>query len=195
MQETGLKYIMNSHMGTSNLCAARQARVNDAMESECTHMLMLDDDMVFGKDLAHKMLHECNVLVKSGIKMVAMGVNPCRKSPTGLFYTAKGINEENVPGMEAFLKSKGKSGVAEVSRCGLGAFLIEIAILREMERPHFEVLWNHDKKEHEGEDFYFITKLRKHGVRVFVDQDISQGMGHAGEFIYSYDTYKDGTKT
>ena len=73
--------------------------------------------------------------------------------------------------------------------CGLGLFLIETAILREIPAPHFEISWLHDKNEHQGEDFFFIKKLREHGVRVFVDQDISQTIGHAGEFIYSYGSY------
>ncbi len=195
MRASGLRYEMNSHMGVSNICSGRQQRVNEAMASDCTHMLMIDDDMVFAQNMVHKMLHECNELVKSGITKVAMGVNAVRKNPAGLTYTAKGIDEEFTPGMEAYMQSKGKSGVAEVSRCGLGAFLIETQILREIPKPHFEILFNHEKDDHEGEDFYFIRKLREHGVMVFVDQDISQNMGHAGEFIYSCNSYLDAPKT
>lgn len=189
MRATNLRYEINSHMGVSNLCAGRQQRVNDAMSSDCTHMLMVDDDMVFSQNMVHKMLHECNELVKSGIQKVAIGVNACRKNPIGLTYTAKDVANEFTPGMEAYLDSKGKSGVVEVSRCGLGAFLIEIQHLREIPKPHFEILFNPEKDDHEGEDFYFIRKLREHGVRVFVDQDISQTIGHAGEFIYTYSSY------
>lgn len=189
MNKTGLRFEINSHVGVSNICGGRQSRVNEAINSACTHMLFLDDDMVFGMDMVHKMLHELNQLTMSGIGHAAIGVNPCRKSPHGLFYTAKEIDSDN------FLKSKGQSGVVEVSKCGLGVFLIEIATLREIAPPHFEIKWLEEKKEHEGEDFYFIKKLREHGVRVFVDQDISQTIGHAGEFIYTFSTYsgdKDG---
>ncbi len=191
MKDTKLKFEMNSHMGVSNLCAGRQARVNDALNSECTHMLMLDDDMAFGADLVHKMLGECNKLAQSGIQNYALGVNPCRKSMAGLYYTAVPIEIENPKTTDEFLQSKGKSGVAEVSRCGLGAFLIETRILRDIPAPHFEIRWNEEKKEHIGEDFYFIKKLRDHGVRIFVDQDISQTMGHCGECVYSYGIYQD----
>ncbi len=194
LKDTKLDFEINSHMGVSNLTAGRQQRLDEAIASGATHLFFIDDDMVFSENLIHKMLHECNQLVQSGIPKVALGVNPCRKSPTSLFYTAKGINEENTPGMEAFLQSKGKSGVAEVCRCGLGAFLIETSILRDIPKPHFEILWDEEKKEHQGEDFYFIKKLRDHGVRIFVDQDISQTMGHAGEYVYSYSSYPNAPK-
>ena len=152
---------------------------------------MIDDDMVFAQDIIHKMLIECNKLVASGIRKVAIGVNAVRKNPVGLTYTAKSIEDEFTPGMEAYMKSKGRAGVAEASFCGLGAFLIETQILREIPKPHFEILFDSGKNDHEGEDYYFIKKLRQHGVRVFVDDDIAQTMGHAGEFIYSFGVYPD----
>lgn len=188
MHKTGVKFEINSHTGVSNIVGGRQNRVNEAIESNCTHMLFVDDDMVFAMDVAHKMLHEMNRLTLSGIRRLAMGVNPCRKSPRELCYTAKELYDD------VFMQSKGRAGVAEVSVCGLGLFLIETAILKEIAPPHFEVVWLPDKKEVQGEDFYFIKKLRENGVRVFVDQDISQTIGHAGEFIYSYSAYPNAPK-
>lgn len=185
MNRTGLKFEVNSHMGVSNIVGGRQARITETINGTCTHMMFIDDDTVFAMDVAHKMLHEMNTLTMAGIRKVAMGVNPCRKSPAGLFYTAKPLDSDG------FLKSKGQEGVVEVSRCGLGIFMIETAVLREIPKPHFEILWLEEKQEHQGEDFYFIKKLREHGVRVFVDQDISQKLGHAGEYIYTYDTYRE----
>lgn len=183
MHRTGLKYEINSQMGVSNIASGRQHRVDDVVKGDCTHLLFIDDDMVFARDIVHKMLTEMNKLTIEGHAKIAMGVNACRKSPVDLFYTAKGV------GSDDFLKSKGESGVAEVGYCGLGVFLIPVNILREIPAPHFEVRWLEGTKEHQGEDFYFVNKLREHGVEVFVDQDISQTIGHAGEFIYSYGNY------
>ncbi len=192
MNATGLKYVMNSHMGVSNLVSGRQQRVNDSIrdmiEKGCTHTLFIDDDMMFSMDIVHKMLHEMNNLTLTGIEKLAMGVNPCRKSPVDLYYTAKPIDADD---SDEFLKSKGKSGVQEVSACGLGVFLIQTSILADISPPHFGIEWLEDRQEHGGEDFFFIKKLREHGVRIFVDQDISQTIGHAGEFIYSYSCYNN----
>lgn len=190
MHRTGMRFEINSKTGISNITSGRQNAVLEAAEGACTHMFFIDDDMVFAMDIIHKMLSELNRLTVSGIKKTAMGVNACRKSPQGLFYTAKAVDPllNNEMG---FLKSKGMSGVTEVERCGLGAFLIETAVLRDIPAPHFEVLWQDDKKEHAGEDFYFSKKLREHGVRVFVDNDISNQIGHAGEYIYTFDTYRE----
>ncbi len=190
MNSTDLKYVINSHMGVSNIVSGRQQRIADSIrdmiERGCTHTLFIDDDMVFSMDIVHKMLDEMNKLTISGIRKIAMGVNPCRKSPQDLYYTAKPIDAKDP---EEFLKSKGKSGVEEVSACGLGVFLIQTSILEEISPPHFGIDWIEAKKEHGGEDFFFIKKLRENGVRIFVDQDISQTIGHAGEFIYSYASY------
>lgn len=190
MNATGMKYIINSHMGVSNIVGGRQNRVNDSIrdmvERGCTHTMFIDDDMVFAMDIAHKMLSEMNKLTMTGIRKLAMGVNPCRKSPVDLYYTAKPLLTDDP---DAFLKSKGKSGVEEVSACGLGVFMIQTSLLQEIPEPHFGINWVPEKREHGGEDFFFIKKLREHGVRIFVDQDISQTIGHAGEFIYSYGSY------
>ncbi len=180
---TNTQYELNSQMGVSNIVSGRQMRVDDAIKSDCSHMLFLDDDMVFAQDIAHKMISEMNKLTMEGHQKIAMGVNPCRKSPVDLYYTARTLDGND------FLKSKGQSGIVEVSRCGLGVFIVPVDILREIPKPHFEIRWMDDKQEHLGEDFYFIDKLREHGVQVFVDQDISQNIGHAGEFIYSYGNY------
>lgn len=190
MRDTGLKFIINSHVGVSNIVGGRQNRTNESIkemiENGCTHTLFIDDDMVFSMDIVHKMLNEMNKLTMSGIKRIAMGVNPCRKSPAGLYYTAKPIDAKDP---DEFLDSKGKDGVAEVSQCGLGVFLIETSILEQIPQPHFGIEWIEEKKEHGGEDFFFTKRLREHGVRIFVDQDISQTIGHAGEFVYTYGSY------
>jgi hypothetical protein len=230
MRKTGIGFVKNSHVGVTCLSGGRQNRLQEAIDSECTHLLFVDDDMVFAFDVVHKMLHEMNQLTVAGITPIAMGVNACRKSPQGLFYTAKPVDSADPT---EFLKSKGHGGVAEVSKCGLGVFLIEISVLREIPAPHFEVLWcpnisryeasqemmgllaepqegvtddwrerrdillrkieenKNRKDEYQGEDHYFSKKLRDYGVRIFVDQDISNQIGHAGEFIYTYSTYRE----
>lgn len=193
MNKTGMRFEINSKVGVSNIAASREQHIQEALNSSCTHMFMVDDDMVFAMDIVHKMLSELNKLTVSGVKKSAMGVNACRKSPSGLFYTAKGV-DRTLCNNDGFLKSKGLSGVTEVERCGLGAFLIETSILRDIEAPHFEVRWLDDKKEHAGEDFYFIKKLRDHGVSVFVDNDISNQIGHAGEFVFNYGTYREASE-
>lgn len=186
MHQTGTSYETSNEIGVSNLCSGREHRVQDALRSDATHVMFIDDDMVFPQDAAHQMLHTANMLTLSGVDKVAIGVNPVRKTMTGLYYTAKGIEQE---GSTDFMASKGKLFPHEACRCGLSLFLIETKILREMEEPFFEILWGKEAKDHQGEDFYFIKKLRDHGVRVFVDQELSQKVGHVGHYIYGFSSY------
>lgn len=190
LKDTNTAFETTNEIGVSNLCSGREHRVQDAIKSDCTHAIFIDDDMVFPQDAAHQMLQTANMLTLSGVEKLAIGVNPVRKTMSGLYYTAKGIEQD---GTDDFLCSKGKLHPHEASRCGLGLFMVETRILREMSPPFFEVLWN--GKDHQGEDFYFIRKLREHGVRIFIDQELSQKVGHVGHYIYGYQSFPENSST
>lgn len=184
LAKIGIDFDVSIEIGVSNLTGGRERRVADAIKSNATHLLFLDDDMTFNQDVVEKMFMASNKLILSGERKVAIGVNPCRKSPVSLAYTARGLDGK-------FVESKGKTGLVEVERCGLSVFLIETNILRELKPPFFEITWDAERGEHQGEDFYFCQKLRNSGVKIFIDQDISQSIGHAGDYIYGYNSYPD----
>lgn len=186
LKDTNIAFEINCVAGVSNIAGGRQARVKEALASDCTHILFLDDDMVFYKDLVHKILAEVNKLTMQGIEKVAMAVNYCKRHFSELHYTAKDLDGN-------FMNSKGKAGVEEASACGLGIFFMRLDDLRDIPLPHFEIMWLPDKGEHLGEDYYFIRKIREHGVRLFIDNDISQNIGHAGNAIYWYSSYAQKT--
>lgn len=192
LNQTNTLYETSNEIGVSNLCSGREHRVQDALKSDATHVLFIDDDMVFPQDAAHQMLNTANMLTLSGVDKVAIGVNPVRKTMTGLYYTAKSIEQE---GTDYFMPTKGRLEPREASRCGLSLFMIETKILRKIEEPFFEVLWNKETRDHQGEDFYFIRKLRDHGVRIFIDQELSQKVGHVGHYIYGFGSFPDGCPT
>lgn len=146
LNRNNIQYYFSNEIGVSNLCSGRQHRTDDAIKSDATHVLFLDDDMVFPPDTVQKMLDTANKLVtgfpdengtptREIIKKVAIGVNPCRKTMNGIYYTAKPA------GSYDFMRSKGQMDVVEASRCGLSVFLIETALLRDIPSPHFEIMW------------------------------------------------------
>ena len=68
---------------------------------------------------------------------------------------------------------------------GFGLLLITTEAVRKIrQRPWFNVEWMRKLQTHRGEDFYFCAKLRKAGVQMHVDQDLSKEVGHIGPFTF-----------
>jgi hypothetical protein len=162
----------------SLLSVARQEMLDECMSEKHSHMLMLDDDMVFPPDLAHQ-------LYSKGKRCI--GVNSLRKNPDYLHYTAKGLDGQ-------WVESKGKEGIQQVAAVGLALFMLDLDVMRKIPKPHFEVRWNEEKQIYAGEDMYFCRKLNEAGEKVFIDHDLSNRCGHVGSLVYTfgfYDRFKE----
>lgn len=163
----------------SLLSVARQHMLDECRAEGFSHMLMLDDDMVFPPYLAHQLASH---------KKRCIGVNSLRKNPDYLHYTAKTVEG-------AWLESKGKTGLAEVGTVGLAMFLLDLDAVRKIPKPHFEVRWNEAGQFYSGEDMYFCRKLTGAGEKIWIDHDLSNQCGHVGSLVYTfdfYDRFKDG---
>jgi hypothetical protein len=157
----------------SLLPVARQSFIDECMAEKFSHMLCLDDDMVFPPTLAHQ-------LYAKGKRCI--GVNSLRKNPDALHYTAKGLDGE-------WVQSKGKEGLQEVECVGLALFMLDLDAMKNVPKPHFEVRWNDEKQIYSGEDMYFCRKLREAGEKIFIDHDLSNQCGHVGQLVYTFDFY------
>lgn len=157
----------------SLLSVARQSMIDECMDEKFSHMLMIDDDMVFPPTLAHQ-------LYAKGKRCI--GVNSLRKNPDYLHYTARGLDGE-------WVESKGKEGLHQVEAVGLALFMLDLDVMKKIPRPHFEVRWNEEKQIYSGEDMYFCRKLNEAGEKIFIDHDLSNQCGHVGQLVYTFDFY------
>lgn len=174
-EEVDLKIAKNC----SSLSNSRQSMLDECIRSGASHILWLDDDMVFPADLCHCLFSHNKRLI---------GCNSLVKNPDYLHYTAKGVDG-------GVLASKGKTGIEEVESVGLALFLMETDVIRKNPKPHFEVVWNAEKQSYTGEDVYFCRKLRKSGEKIFIDHAASNLCGHVGSLVYTfsfYDRFRDG---
>jgi len=167
------RFELKAAKNQSLLPVARQAMLDECMSQHFSHMLWLDDDMVFPPYLAHAL---------AAHKKRCIGVNSLRKNPDELFYTAKGIDGK-------WVESKGKTGVEEVSTVGLAMFLLDLDAVRKVPKPHFEVRWNDEGGFYSGEDMYFCRKLTGAGEKVWIDHGLSNQCGHVGQLVYNYSFY------
>lgn len=157
----------------SLLPQGRQDILDECLKEGFTHLLFLDDDMVFPATLLRRLMKH---------KKRCIGVNSLRKDPKQLIYTAKFEGGE-------YVKSKDRKGIDEVAHVGLAMFLLDLDAVRKIPRPHFEIVWNAEIGSYRGEDHYFLNKLRAAGEKIFVDHELSNECGHIGQFVYSYRIY------
>lgn len=162
-----LEIFLNVLQGTSVLPRARQLAMEDAIKGDFTHILMLDDDMMFAGDLLERFLSR-NVQV--------VGLNYARKNGSGSTIACRLDGQP--------ISSKGNAGIEEIGWIPFGGILIELASIYEAPKPWFEMRWLEERKDFMGEDYYFSMKARANGVKLYIDHDASNQCAHIGDFAY-----------
>lgn len=154
--------------GASVLPKARNTALRQAIEKGFTHVLFLDDDMVFPPSLVHDLArHNLGVI----------GVNYTRKTDDRYPQT------HDLDGNP--VKSIDRVGVEEVGWIGFGAVLIKLDVLKDIPDPLFQMVWHPDRQDFLGEDYFFCWKVRSFGVPIYVDHDVSKKIAHIGDFAFT----------
>lgn len=160
---------------TSTLPRSRQELLEDALLHNCTHALFLDSDQAFPNDTAHRLIAHKKPLVAANIALKTIPSFPTarQRGPTPF-----GIPVTSGPGAQ---------GLEKVWRVGTGIMLIDLAILRGLPKPWFELRWSDKASQFVGEDWYFLGKLEKNGFSEFyIDHDLSRQIGHVGNFMFTH---------
>lgn len=141
--------------------------LNLNVANKLTHAIFIDDDMQFPNNILDGLMWDGK----------CVGANYLRKEGND----SKKFTSVGTDG--TMLSSIGKGGLEDVESCGLGMFCMDLKEVLKTDVPHFEV--KYDKRgAYLGEDVYFMNKLKEAGVKVMVNHDISQKVGHIGEWVY-----------
>lgn len=159
----------------SILPQSRQALAESAVEGEASHILFIDDDMVFPPDTAKRLLSHRKWVV---------GCN-CPTKMIPATTTARQKSEKS-SGNQVF-STPDKHGLEKVWRVGTGVLLIDTRVFEKLEKPWFPMRWVPELQNWQGEDWGFCEKLEEAGFPIFVDHDLSREIGHTGEFTYTHD--------
>ena len=151
----------------SNIATARNDLVREAINGGHSHLLFLDDDMVFPYNLLDS-------LCKYEAPVVA--ANCCQKK-LPLTFTAVGLDGKRVD-------STGKTGYEQVRRVGAAVMLIDLGAIKKLHDPLFNFEWNADSGRLIGEDYYFCRLMSRHNIPIIIDHDASQHIGHIGAYSY-----------
>ncbi len=140
----------------------RNQSVMEALRLDCTHLLMLDSDMV---------MHPDTIPVLLSREMDIVGALYFNRFPP--FEPTAIITEERYPEWIP-------DDFYEVERIGAGCLMVKTDVFREMSPPWFSM-----KRENGniilGEDFHFCDRAREMGYRIFCDSTIMAR--HVSEMI------------
>lgn len=139
-------------------------------ESNASHILFLDSDMVFPHQTLERLLsHNVDVV----------GASYCTRKPP---YSMTHLNMTDLS--SAIPEFSDTSPLTEVHSLGAGCLLIASHVIEAMSPPHFQNLWPNPTTM-QGEDRTFCIRARKAGFKVWCDWPLSMQCGHVGTFIYS----------
>jgi len=137
-----------------------------AIRSGATHMMFIDDDMVFPEDTIMRLLaHNKDIM---GVKYQPRQVSS--NHATGMFKT--NIEPDQIP----------TDRIYPCDGVGTGIMLINLDVFKKIERPWFDFITHEVGMIITGEDFYFCYKAKDAGCEVWADPTLQ--IGHIGDFTY-----------
>ena len=172
-----MHYMVHNKRG-SILAQMRQSQIDAAIENKATHLLFVDSDQTFPRDLVHRLLARKKQVVAANVATKTVPANSTARLKTN--------NTEGVP----LYTLPDSTGLVEVWRVGTGVMLIDLNIFKREElkqRPYFNQPWNEELDSYVGEDWSFCERLERAGVKLYVDQDVSAEVGHLGTLNYQHD--------
>ena len=141
-----------------SICDARTNAVEEAMRTECTHVMMIDTDHTFLPDLVDFLLEDKKDIVGAVAYKRTPPYFPCifAKNKDEDFYRSV-----NVTG----------KGIMKCDAIGFGAILIKTEVFFRIPQPWFWI-------DRQGHDINFCEKAKEYGFDIHVDTDLM--IGHTG---------------
>ena len=161
----------------SILANMRQEMVQAAVDNHATHLLFIDSDQTFPRDLFHRLMKHGKQVVAANIATKMIPANAtARLKGNGSFGITHPTTEES-PELE------------EVWRIGTGIMLIDLNVFKRegMEGPWFTQRWNEETNAYVGEDWALCEAFEKSGVKIYIDNKVSLEVGHLGTLSYGHD--------
>lgn len=151
----------------------RSEIVARALEGRFSHILFLDDDMLFPQ-------HTLMRLLDHGKAVIACNC-PTKMLPSTSTARAKSEDVHGVP-----INSAETTGVGKVWRVGTGIMLLETRVFRNLPHPWFPIEWNAKLGDYVGEDWAFCSRLEEAGIPIHVDHTLSLEIGHIGSHTFQH---------
>jgi GT2 family glycosyltransferase len=141
---------------------SRNIIIQQALDNECTHVFLVDDDMILPSDTLKKLLkHD---------KDIVTGLYLLRGFPHRPALFDKAYNN----GKCKFTSlTPGLSGLVPAVNCGLGCVLIRTRVFREVIKPWVRL--GEIEQDEWCDDVGFFNRCRKAGFSIWCDLDAPAG--------------------
>jgi len=159
MEKPGFTYMRPPYTGYIGMDLARNSLVKDALESGCSHLLMMDTDQVYPRDTITKLLSHNKKVIGPLIHRRYPPFDP-------VLYKGK-LGEYAHVDDEASYSGR----LIEVDATGCGCILYDMDVFLKIQPPWFET-YQLESGKLVGEDINFCAKLRDAGFKIFVDTSI-----------------------
>lgn len=144
--------------------------INQALRHNVSHLLFIDNDMVFPPDALTKLIQYDKDIIGADYNQ--------RSFP--LTSTAK-IADENGKLIAKKLTDEEKRSLLKVYSLGLGFVLIKAEVFKKIPKPWFNSPLD-EEDNFMTEDFYFFDKANKAGIEVWCDPSLA--IRHQGFYLY-----------
>ena len=149
--------------------------VIQAQKAECTHILYIDDDMLFESDALDRLLSHGKEIVGVNAYSRALPLS----STVGLMdKDGKYLEPEKHTEWEMRIPE----GLFECFSIGTGVLLIDMKVFDVIEKPWFKFDMHEEGYMKQGEDSWFCTEAKKKGYKIYCDPTLK--IGHIGSYIY-----------
>jgi hypothetical protein len=169
--------ILLEMLESSVIHSSRETLADKALAADATHLMFLDDDMVFEPDIL-------DTLISRHLPIVL--TNYLLKVDDPKFL----CTDKNGQGVSTFEHS---TGIQPVNAGGFGVSLFETEVFKKTPKPWFLPLYVAEAKGYTTEDVAFFYRTRKAGFEAFVDHDASKKVSHVGNKRWNWKEYKHGT--
>jgi hypothetical protein len=164
-----LRGLYMNTLSSSILPQGRQSLANLALQNEATHLLWIDSDMSFPKDMLLRFLQRDEKII---------GINAVTRRPPHLSCAQYADG--------SFVKtSRDSQGLEKVARTGFGVLWVAAEVLTRMTKPYFNFRWDEGIQDFYGEDMYFFDQANRLGFEAYIDHNLSKEIMHFGSYGFN----------
>jgi len=170
--------ISEHYFASSMLPYARSWLCESAVTAGATHLLLLDSDMTYPADLAHRLMagvQRCGGFVAANC--------PTRRPP--IRWTARtldgSVHDSSSPELPQW---------TAVRNVGVAVAMLTREVWEQLERPAFN--FGLTPRGWIGEDVWFCERLHAAGISPVVDNPLSREIGHVGSHEFTADQIEAG---
>jgi hypothetical protein len=166
----GIETEVEFDLGTL-VCNQRERLTGKAVDMHATHIMWLDSDMMFPKNV-------CEILLSHDLPVVA-----CNYSTRAL--PLKAVAYKRLNDWESGI-DKELTGLELVDAVGLGCALTSTSVFINSRKPWFPITYDDTADDYLGEDMNFCKMVAALGFPIFIDCDLSRQVYHIGSTAFRW---------